>query len=120
MSEDNIMHSVEGALATHFAASHKPHSAFTTDDVILLSLRGPLITTSNRPTSVDVSHPLDTSDGINAIDLNNPSSKPPTSIPARIDSHERRWQIKQIVRRRRARGPRRRGKQCLVGGRRVG
>ena len=114
MSEGNITYSVEGSLTTSFAASHRSHSTFITDDMILLSLRGPLVTASNRPTSVDVRYSLGTSDGINATVLKDPTPEPPTPIPARIDSHERTWQIEQILRRRRARGSRRRGKQYLV------
>ncbi|KAK3177929.1 hypothetical protein OEA41_000061 [Lepraria neglecta] len=82
--------------------------------MILLGLRGPLVTASNRPTSVDVRYSLDTSDGINATVLKDPTPESPTPIPARIDSHERTWQIEQILCRRRARGSRRRGKQYLV------
>lgn len=56
---------------------HRPRLTFTTDDVIPLSLRSLLITTSDRPTSVDVPHSPDTSE--------------PKPIPAPIDSHERPW-----------------------------
>ena len=34
MPEGNVMHSVEGGLATPVAASHRPYSTFTTDDVV--------------------------------------------------------------------------------------
>ncbi len=48
------------------------------------------------------------------MDRNDPTSKPPTPIPARIDSRERPWQIERILRRRRAPGPMRRGRQYLI------
>ncbi|KAL8652504.1 MAG: hypothetical protein Q9210_002640 [Variospora velana] len=41
-----------------------------------------------------------------------PQATHPT--PTHIDSGERPWQIKKILRRRKVRGSRRRGKQCLV------
>lgn len=75
---------------------HRPHVTFTTDDVIPLSLRWPMITTSDRPTSVDVPRSPDTSDVITTTYLNDSAPKQPTPIPAPIDSHERLWQIERI------------------------
>ena len=114
MSEGDTMSSVEGALVTPFAASNRPRSIFTSDDVIPLSLRGPLVISSNPPTSVVVCETPEISNGIHAIVLKDHAPRPPTPTPTHIDSGERPWQIEKILRRRRARGSRRRGKQCLV------
>ena len=42
-SKGNTMPSIEGALVKPFAASHRLLSTFTSDDVMLPSLRGPLV-----------------------------------------------------------------------------
>ena len=69
MSEGNTTPSVEGALITTFAASHRLRSTFTSDHVIPLSLRGPLVIASSPLTSVVVRYFPETSDGIYAIAL---------------------------------------------------
>lgn len=112
MSDGNIIHGVEVIFAAPFTTSHRPYSTFTADEIIPLSLRGPSITTSNHKTSVDVRHSPDTSDG--TTDPNDLSLNPSTPIPARTENRKRPWRIERILRRRKAPGPRRRGRQCLV------
>ena len=71
------------------AASHRLYPIFISNDVILLSLRGPLVITSSLATSDVIRRSPKTFDSIYEIAIRDHGSKPPTPESTHIDSRQR-------------------------------